>query len=405
MVPVTGKTAIARTASRPNREAMAPTDDIAVSVEPFPGLATMAAWWTELESRAAHNFYLTWHWIGAWLQEAAITPKVAMARAGGRIVGLALLPGGEESRHRGLLKVRKLYVNETGDPEQDINCIEYNGFLVDASLGEAVERAMLRHVALGDPAKLGLAPWDEFRFGGVPARYQALAAETGLRLHLVGERPTARVDLAAIRASGKGYLDWLSSNTRYQARRAMKLYGERGPLALDVAATVEEAYQFLDGMAALHQPYWIARGSRGAFGYPFLVAFHKRVIATALPKGEVELLRIRAGAQPIGFLYNFVHRGWVGTYLSGFVYEEDSKLKPGYVSYALCIDRHLALGTQVVDFLAGENRYKMSLGRRDADIVHFDLQRPRLKLRVEDAARMIRNRYLRKDAETTPEPA
>ena len=188
MVPVTGKTAIARTAYRPNREAMAPSDDIAVSVEPFPGLATMAAWWADLEPRAAHNFYLTWHWIGAWLEEAAITPKVAVARAGGRIVGLALLPGGEESRHRGLLKVRKLYVNETGDPEQDINCIEYNGFLVDAALGEAVERRMLRHIALGDPAKLGLAPWDEFRFGGVPARYQVLAAETGLRLHLVGER-------------------------------------------------------------------------------------------------------------------------------------------------------------------------------------------------------------------------
>lgn len=384
---------------------MPPTNDIAVSVEPFPGLATMANWWTELETRSQHNFYLTWHWIGAWLAEAAITPPVAVARAAGRIVGLGLLPGGEETRHRGLLKLRKLYLNETGNPEQDINCIEYNGFLVDAGLGEAVERRMLRHIALGDPATLGLPPWDEFRLGGVPARYQALAADTGLRLHLVGERPTARVDLAAIRASGKGYLDWLSANTRYQARRALKLYRERAPLSLDVAASVHEAYAFLEGMAALHQPYWIARGSRGAFGYPFLVAFHKRVIATALPSGEVELLRIRVGEQPIGFLYNFIHRGWVGTYLSGFVYEEDPKLKPGYVAYTLCIERHLGLDTQVVDFLAGENRYKMSLGRRAGDIVHFDLQRPRLKLRVEDAARTIRNRYLRRDAEATGEPA
>lgn len=405
MVPEWGKTAIRCTARRYRYRTMPPAPEISVTVEPFPGLAALAAWWSELEARAAHNFYLTWHWIGALLGEAGIEPRVAVARAGDRIVGLGLLLGGEEARHRGLLKVRKLYLNETGDPEQDINCIEYNGFLVDASLGEAVERTMLRHVVLGDPAAMGLPPWDEFRFGGVPVRYQALAAETGLRLHLVGERPTARVDLAAIRASGKGYLDWLSANTRYQTRRAMKLYRERGPLALDVAATVEEAYGFLDGMAALHQPYWIARGSRGAFGYPFLVAFLKRVIATALPKGEVELLRIRVGHEPIGFLYNFVHRGWVGTYLSGFAYEDDPKLKPGYVAYTLCIERHLGLDTQVVDFLAGENRYKMSLGRRAEDIVHFDLQRPRLKLRVEDAARLIRNRYLRKDAEATREPA
>lgn len=405
MVPERGKTANGRSAPYSIWKAMPSAAEIAVTVEPFPGLATMAEWWTELETRSQHNFYLTWHWIGALLAEAAISPRVAVARAGGRIVGLGLLMAREEARHRGLLKVRKIYLNETGDPEQDINCIEYNGFLVDAALGEAVERAMLRHVALGDPASLGLPPWDEFRFGGVPVRYQALAAETGLRMHVVGERPTARVDLAAIRASGKGYLDWLSANTRYQTRRAMKLYRERGPLVLDVAATVEEAYEFLDGMAALHQPYWNARGSRGAFGYPFLIAFHKRAIATALPKGEAEVLRIRVGDQPIGFLYNFIHRGWVGTYLSGFAYEEDSKLKPGYVSYALCIERHLGLDTQVVDFLAGENRYKMSLGRRDQDIVHFDLQRPRLKLRLEDAARAIRNRYLRKEAEATRAPA
>ncbi len=369
-----------------------------VTIEPFPGLGALAAMWTDLELRARHNFYLSWHWIGAWLAEAAIEPKVAIARSDGRVVGLGLLHAAVEARHRGLLKVRKLYLNETGDPEQDINCIEYSGFLVDATLAESVERTMLRYVALEPPAEIGLPAWDELRFGGVPERYQALAAETGLRLHLVGHRPTAQVDLAAIRASGKSYLDSLSSNTRYQTRRALKLYGQRGPVALDVAATVEEACQFLDGMAALHQPYWIARGSRGAFGYPFLVAFHKRVIATALPKGEVEVLRIRAGEQPIGFLYNFIHRGWVGTYLSGFAYEEDSKLKPGYVAYALCIDRHLALGTEVVDFLAGENRYKMSLGKRGPNIIHFDLQRPRLKLRVEDAARAIRNRYLRKDA-------
>jgi CelD/BcsL family acetyltransferase involved in cellulose biosynthesis len=375
-----------------------PATSVSVTVEPFPGIPALAALWADLEIRADHNFYLTWHWIGALLAEAGIEPRVAIARTGGRVVGLGLLQARRETRHRGLLKIGKLYLNETGDPEQDITCIEYNGFLVDAAQGETVERQMLAHIALTPPAELGLPAWDEFRLGGVPARYQALAAATGLRLHLVGQRPTAIVDVAAIRGAGKGYLDSLSANTRYQARRALKLYGQRGPVTLDAAATVEEAYGFLDGMAALHQPYWLARGSRGAFGYPFLVAFHKRVIAGALPKGEVELLRIRAGDRPIGFLYNFVHRGRVGTYLSGFAYEEDAKLKPGYVAYALCIDRHLALGTQVVDFLAGENRYKMSLGRRAGDIVHFDLQRPRLKLRVEDAARNLRNRYLRKDA-------
>jgi hypothetical protein len=44
----------------------------------------------------------------------------------------------------------------------------------------------------------------------------------------------------------------------------------------------------------------------------------------------------------------------------------------------------------------------MRLGRRDSDIVHFDVQQPRLKLRIEDAARLIRNRYLRNQGGTMP---
>src|SRR5690606_15828269 len=86
VVPERGKTANGRSAPYSIRKAMPSAAEIAVTVEPFPGLATMAEWWTELETRSQHNFYLTWNWIGALLAEAAISPRVAVARAGGRIV-------------------------------------------------------------------------------------------------------------------------------------------------------------------------------------------------------------------------------------------------------------------------------------------------------------------------------
>ncbi len=357
-----------------------------ITVEPWPGLDPMAAMWLGLQARADVTFYLTWHWIGTWAELADVKPHVLAARDGDCLVGLGLFVAAMQKRHRGLLRSRTLFLHETGDPEVDINCIEYNGFLVDRAYGAALERRMLEF-ALTTP---DLPPWDEIRLGGVLTRYLDMA--NGTKTHIVSRRGTAEVDLEAVRASGRGYLDALSANTRYQTRRAMKLYGQRGELALDVAGSLEEALTFLEGMKALHQPYWTARGSRGAFGYPFLERFHRKVIARALPEGAVELLRVRAGDVPIGYLYNFIHKGWVGTYLSGFAYEEDPKLKPGYVSFALCVEHHLKRETKVVDFLAGELRYKTSLGRPKHTMVNADLQKPRLKLMVEDVGRAVRNR-------------
>jgi len=358
----------------------------ALALEPFPGLEAMRSWWTELEARADGGFYLSWHWIGAMLAESAIQPQVLTARVGGRLVGLGLLHAAVQRRHRGLLRSRTLFLNETGDRVRDAPYIEHNGFLVDRAPGAALEERMVVFLAAS------LADWDEIRFGGVPGRYRQFAQATGLPLRLVAANGTARIDLAALRASGQSYLDQLSANTRHQIRRSVRGYEAQGPLAIDAAATADEANDFLDELARLHQAYWIGRGRPGAFAHPHMARFHRRIIAAALLRGAVELLRVRAGAATIGYLYNFIHRGWVGAYCSGFAYTEDAKLKPGYVAYKLAVERHLAAGNRVFDFLAGDNRYKTSLGKADQPLFHFDLQRPRLKLRVEAALGDLRRR-------------
>lgn len=366
-------------------------DAPSLAVEPFPGLEALRSWWSELESRADGGFYLSWRWIGTMLAESAIRPLVVTARADGRLVGIGLVHAATQRRHRGLLRSRTLFLNETGDPALDAPYIEYNGFLVDRDHAPALEQRMLAFLA-GDRGPDGLPDWDEIRFGGVPGRYRQFALATGLAVRLVGANGTARVDLDAIRASAMPYLDHLSANTRHQIRRSARGYEVHGPLALDAAGTVDEAIGFLDELARLHQAYWTGRGRPGAFAQPYMARFHRRLIGAALPEGAVELLRVRAGDHAIGYLYNFIHRGWVGAYCSGFAYADDPKLKPGYVAYRLCIERHLAAGNRVFDFLAGDNRYKTSLGKADQPLFHFDLQRGRPMLRIEAALLRLRDR-------------
>ena len=80
------------------------------------------------------------------------------------------------------------------------------------------------------------------------------------------------------------------------------------------------------------------------------------------PHNDVLLLELRAGEEIIGVLYNFVYRGRVYFYQSGFRYSEDSRLKPGLLSHYLAIRHCLAQPILTeYDFLAGDAQYKRSL--------------------------------------------
>src|SRR5262249_38060427 len=102
-------------------------------------------------------------------------------------------------------------------------------------------------------------------------------------------QPSAAVDLEALRLSGRPYGESLSANTRYQIRRAIKLYAERGPLTIAPAAGVEEGLRFFDELCVLHQRQWAARHQPGALASSFIAQFHRALIRRCLPAGEAEL--------------------------------------------------------------------------------------------------------------------
>lgn len=372
----------------PHQKSAEHSAEIVVSMAPVTDHAALAADWQDLEARADTTFFHSWQWVGCWLSTIDDQPHLLTARRGDRIVGLALLVAAK--RRFGWFTSTELFVNETGDPQKDIITIEYNGFLTDREVAADVTRACLR--AFNDrtsPIRRALR-WDELCIRGVAASYRDLARDLGYRVRLLAHDPSGAVDLTTVRRSGKPYLDHLSANTRYQIRRTIRLYEARGPLQLTCARDVDEALGFLDDLSELHQRYWTGRGEPGAFAYPFFVRFHRSLIARCLPTGTVEVVRISAGGTPIGYLYNFIYRGRVYYYLSGFAYETDPKLKPGMLSHYLCIERHLAAGAEVYDFMAGENRYKTSLGSPGADMLAIVLERPSLKVKVKDMMRAFK---------------
>ena len=70
---------------------------------------------------------------------------------------------------------------------------------------------------------------------GAPDTILPLLDGHRFRRRVIAETGSARVDLAAVRASGRPYVAGLGPNTRSQIRRACRLYDERGGLRLDAA--------------------------------------------------------------------------------------------------------------------------------------------------------------------------
>lgn len=327
-----------------------------IDIAPVRSYPALGEAWRAFEAEVPHlSFFQSWTWIGCLAEERYSDPIVVRADAGGRLLGMALF-----NRHRD-----RLCLTETGAPALDAPFIEHNAPLLAAGAEPEVLPALLR-------AAQQVPGIRRVVLSGVPP---AVAAAAGGILVGSRERQAPFVDLKAIRAAGGDWLATLSANTRYQLRRSARRYAERGPVSASRAVTEDEALSWLDSLVALHVRTWNARGLPGAFATPYLMRFHQALVARSIPRQELELLRVSAGSDVIGYLYNFSLRGCSYAYQSGFD-AAGSQEKPGLTCHALAVERALRTGQNAYDFLAGAARYKLSLAKTSTPLVWTEAVHP-----------------------------
>jgi CelD/BcsL family acetyltransferase involved in cellulose biosynthesis len=314
---------------------------ISARLTPVVDLAALGRSWRAFGSHTDCSFFQGWTWLGCLADQRLDRPVLLDVRKDGETAALALF-----NRHGGAL-----FLGETGDPSWDAVFIEHNGLLIARGGEDGVSL-----IAAG----LRAAATRRLVLGGVDEAHLLAARSLPGSARITRSRPAPYVDYATLPAGP--YLDGLSANTRYQIRRSDRRYAARGELRIERAGTAAEAHEFLATLAVLHQRYWEGRGRPGAFAGADFTRFHHALIDRAMPTREVDLLRISAGRSVIGFLYNFVHRGHVHAYQSGFEYQDaEPHLKPGLTSHRLAIDLYRSEGMARYDFLAGGDRYKASL--------------------------------------------
>jgi CelD/BcsL family acetyltransferase involved in cellulose biosynthesis len=341
--------------------------------------------WKDLERRADGSFFQSWAWTGCLAAERFPDPILLTAREGGITIAAALF-----NRRSRPVCPPTWWLGESGDPRYDAVFVEHNGILLERGRPQGLLAACLA-------AAIGTARRRRSRLvlSGVGEEYAIAARKAGAPVRLRVTRPAPFVDLEALRRSGEGSLAATSSNTRYQIRRSKRRYAELGTLSIRRARTIDEAQDFLSGLRRLHQAYWIGRGKSGAFANPEFERFHRALIGRSFAAGGIDLLRATAGERVIGYLYNFCHRGHVCAYQSGFDYDlADSHRKPGLVCHHLAIEMYLTEGARRYDFLAGADRYKLSLATGSVNLHWLELGRMALLSRAGPAAVAIARRVL-----------
>ncbi|MFC0242577.1 GNAT family N-acetyltransferase [Rhodopseudomonas telluris] len=358
-------------------------DAVEVRIEPLGDSAATEAGWRDLQARAAPSFFTSWLWIGTWLAHLPknVTPHLITAMMSGRVVGMAIVCRRKTWR-LGVRPRARWFLHETGDARFDRLAIEYNGILVDRSAGEAITIECL------DRAVRHLGRLDQLVLSGITTDLDAatcrVAANAGLRAEATNVDTAHWVDFGEIRRANKDYRASLGRNTRQAVSRTLRLYEERGPVEHRIMETVPEALAAFAEFAELHNARW---GRKGAFANPVFRPFHEDLIARGVPTGAVRISRTTVGGHTIGVLYNFVHDGEVLHYQSGFLYEEDAKLKPGLLSHVLAIEDSFARGERGYDFMAGSAAHKTRLANAQRTLKRVVVGRDTIEHRIEAMVR------------------
>lgn len=337
--------------------------------------------WVDLQERSDCSYFLTWGWIGTWLDQIAVDlrPEVMRIWLGDLLVGAGLFVSGDLHR-RIIVRANAVFLNEY--PIKGKNMfIEYNGLLADKDHRDAVHAKTLRHLLRNKTS------YDEYHFGAVSdvGCIKELPDVINCKIDCIIEKEefTWHVELGHIGEGLDAYLATLSQNRRWQISRSLRLYEKNGKLKLEEAENTEEALRFFDGLKELHTRRWESKGLSGSFGNKLWEQFHRNQIIRRFPEGEVQMLKVSNANGALGYLYNFVWRKRVYSVQSGFEIPVDNRLMPGYVIHALAIVYNKAKGMRMYDLMYGDSRYKRSLGNSSQKLYWVVLQRRRLRFVIE----------------------
>ncbi|KKD00315.1 GNAT family N-acetyltransferase [Photobacterium halotolerans] len=357
--------------------------------------------WRALEARAEPNLFLSWLWIGTWLDCFVDNFCVVLAKQDEKIVGLGIVVM-KEKKIAGLSYGRQFCLHRTGILAQDQIWIEYNDYLMDKTVADTVRPLMTACVMSQmngtDSFEVGASLDVEFVMN-LPQPAAASPGLAAIEKEVVWESVAFALDFAPLKEQQQTLDSFLSRNARYQIKRSLNKYRALGEMKITTAVSVAQGLEFFNHAADYHMSRWGNKSEQSGFANPGFLHFHHELIRRGLPEGQVAIHHLQAGEQDLGVIYNFHYGHWVLFYLSALNYGPgDNHLKPGLVAHYLLIQDAWEKGALGYDFMGGIARYKKTFANRECRLAIHQFRYPHFTYSVKKAIRALKRRALKRRA-------
>jgi CelD/BcsL family acetyltransferase involved in cellulose biosynthesis len=346
--------------------------DVVRSVD---GFASLAEEWDRLvRAMPRPSPFMLHGWLHEWLIHYAdeAEPAVHVAWRGDTLVGA--LP---------LVRRRRL------------------GLVVLAFAGEPHSALADLMLAPGEDESTGLRLVDLVAGGshdysdlfGLPGASR-LAGLAGPRVALVERVEAPVLDLE--RPWSEIYNEKTSSKKRNLHKRRRRQLQEQGSeLEVVVARTVDELLPALEDAFRLHELRWKGRPDGSGFATPAGRRFNRAVVERLGPLGAPRIVLLKLDGRAIAFHYYFALEGTMYVYRLAFD-PELSRFSPGLVNTLDAIEAGAEEGLSRVEFLGGDERYKLELADRLEPLYQGLGLAPSARGRVAVASRMANIRLRRR---------
>jgi CelD/BcsL family acetyltransferase involved in cellulose biosynthesis len=304
------------------------------------GLHALRPGWDRLVLAADRpSPFLLHDWVTAWWRHfgAGATLAVVTATSDSTLVGVAPM---FIRRHHGLLVCRLLGGHES--PLGDLLVARGDdGSIAQALLGRLSQLRFHYLDVFGPPA------------GGALPRLAAFGELTVLQ----------RVDAPVLRMPDgweAAYALRIGPKKRNLHRRRLRQLAQLGAVSWTTARTPDEVAGELENAFEIHARRWQGRPDGSTFGPAGSHAFHREAALALAAQDAVRILTLRIDGRPIAFHYWFV----LGTtmYVHRLAFDPElARFSPGQVTLLQALADASLEGTRRVEFLGGNERYKVEL--------------------------------------------
>ena len=357
--------------------------DITTQIRPFTlsEKVQVAAKWKDLELRANNSVFISWLWIGNWLELVNDKLFIIECYQGETLIGLAFFV--EKIRKVfGFMPIKQWQLHRTGNTEQDQIWIEHNDFLLDSSVDDVARVQMIQAVYDYDVSIkeviVGLAN-DKVLNNFKECFYQSKEYVSA---------PGYIVDLN--RVENNYSINVLSKNTRSQINRSERLLAQQGELTFTVITNTNEINLLLSSIAEIHLSRWQNTPEGSGFSNSIFCHFHQNFIKSD-DKSIVQISVLSLNNKAIGYLLNYVYKERVSFYLSALTTFDDSKIKVGLTLHARAIQHYFNQSCKYYDFLGGDGQYKQSLSNQHYNLALFSFYKDNLIIDLESKLKEIKH--------------